>query len=156
MAHVVAASYEGPRGDVDLPEAEISEISNIILLCPTCHLLIDKCPNDFPTEVIMSWKSRHEGRIKRLFALGSHASRAALRCEVEGYLRHNKAIFDAFGPLSVAAADPLSDAVDLWHREIVASVIPNNRKILELLDSHVDLPQPVLDGAQPFPSVMYM
>jgi hypothetical protein len=136
MAHIVAAAASGPRSDPTTGDQRLTSLDNLILLCPICHLIVDKCPEKFPVEVIMGWKQRHDSRRRMLFAVGTHDSRAALRNELEGYLDHNRVIHHMYGPESEAAEDPMSDAVDMWRSEIQKSLIPNNRKILELLDSH--------------------
>src|SRR5271165_7276647 len=41
MAHIVAFQEEGPRGKSLLLPAYINDVSNLMLLCPQCHKLID-------------------------------------------------------------------------------------------------------------------
>lgn len=66
MAHVVAFSKKGPRGDVtDRPE-DINNIDNLMLLCPTCHKLIDDKPEEHSREELEAFKNAHEERIFRL------------------------------------------------------------------------------------------
>ncbi|MBK9107362.1 MAG: SAVED domain-containing protein [Saprospiraceae bacterium] len=66
MAHIVAASSNGPRGDVVLsPELQI-DYDNLLLLCQTHSKLIDgKNKNDYSVEDLVKYKAIHEDRIRR-------------------------------------------------------------------------------------------
>lgn len=139
MAHIISHAIGGPRSNQSERPEDLASIDNLIMLCPTCHTLIDKRDDQFPPEVVMGWKNRHESRVRRIFGVGQHADRSKLREELEPLLLHNRAVFEAFGPLSEAAEDPLSDAVEHWQREVATSIIPNNRKILTLLEANRNL-----------------
>lgn len=65
MAHRIARSDSGPRGDPDLPPEERDNYENLILLCPTCHALIDKQPDTYDLERLTQWKEQHEATVKR-------------------------------------------------------------------------------------------
>lgn len=66
VAHIVAFSDAGPRGDAERP-SEIHEVDNLMLLCHRCHVLIDReRPDDFPVDVLRKHKIEHEERILRL------------------------------------------------------------------------------------------
>ncbi len=70
MAHIVAFKEKGPRGDVaDRPE-NINNISNLMLLCPKCHKLIDDHPADHPREKLEEMKHAHEMRVRLGTSLG--------------------------------------------------------------------------------------
>jgi hypothetical protein len=69
MAHIVAFSKKGPRGNVlDRPE-DINNVDNLMLLCPTCHKLIDDNPDEHPREQLEAFKRDNEERIFRLTAM---------------------------------------------------------------------------------------
>src|SRR5690349_6102695 len=59
-AHIIAENLNGPRGDVNLPDAVRNSYLNLILLCPNCHTKIDKAPEDYPVENLHHLKSIHE------------------------------------------------------------------------------------------------
>lgn len=139
MAHVVAASEEGPRADVTVSNAQLTDLDNLILLCSVCHTLIDKAPDDYPTEIVMGWKRQHLLRRRTLMAVRECSTRDELRRELDRYLDHNAAIHALCSPDSPAADDPISDAFDIWQREVTESLIPNNRKIVELLQVNAGL-----------------
>ena len=48
LAHIIGQKKEGPRGENELSLSERDEFDNIILLCPTCHTIIDKNPQLYP------------------------------------------------------------------------------------------------------------
>jgi hypothetical protein len=70
IAHVVAFKPEGPRGKSSTRPAGINDISNLMLLCPRCHKLIDDHPLDYTRKTLEEYKHRHEDRILHLTGLG--------------------------------------------------------------------------------------
>ena len=50
LAHINAASEKGPRYDPNQTEEERHSIDNLMLLCLSCHNLIDENPDDFTAE----------------------------------------------------------------------------------------------------------
>ena len=64
MAHVVARQPMGPRGR---QAGGSDSYQNLLLLCPSCHRIIDKAPvNQFPENMLFKWKEEHENRIREL------------------------------------------------------------------------------------------
>lgn len=63
MAHVVAFSKKGPRGNVTNRPEGINDIDNLMLLCHPCHKLIDDSPDEHPREVLEAYKRAHEDRV---------------------------------------------------------------------------------------------
>lgn len=62
-AHIVAREEDGPRGQSALTVAQRDYYSNILLLCPTHHTIIDSeptGPRDYPTETLLEIKQSHE------------------------------------------------------------------------------------------------
>jgi hypothetical protein len=70
MAHIVAFKEDGPRGKFPLPAAYINDISNLMLVCPQCHKLIDDHPDQYPVSVLQKYKESHEDRIFHVTGLG--------------------------------------------------------------------------------------
>jgi len=60
QAHIVAKEENGSRGDSLLTAEERDCYSNLILLCPNHHTIIDKNPKDFPVEKLHALKTEHE------------------------------------------------------------------------------------------------
>ncbi|MFT3840763.1 MAG: HNH endonuclease [Myxococcaceae bacterium] len=64
VAHIVADSADGPRGDPKLSEILKAEISNLMLLCDVHHRLIDIGDvAGHPVELLQQMKAEHEERI---------------------------------------------------------------------------------------------
>lgn len=60
MAHVIAESPKGPRGE-DLPAD--NTYNNLILLCPTHHVTVDNAPHLYPVEYLKRIKENFEKSI---------------------------------------------------------------------------------------------
>lgn len=67
LAHIIAHSPDGPRPNVkDYPHEYVDSEDNIMILCPTCHTMIDKKENEgkYNESLLRKWKEDHERRIK--------------------------------------------------------------------------------------------
>lgn len=66
LAHNVAASVDGPRGDASRSGLLSDDPNNLILFCPSCHSLVDKpgWAQDYPEALLAQWKERHEAVIR--------------------------------------------------------------------------------------------
>ena len=60
MAHIVDKSTDGPRGSTSIPESKLDSYSNLILICPTHHAIIDKDPGAYPVDLLRRLKAAHE------------------------------------------------------------------------------------------------
>ena len=78
MAHIVAFRRAGPRGKSPLTAAERNEVSNLMLLCPPCHKLIDDNPDLYPVGTLQGFKRDHEARILMLTEAKADKQAAAL------------------------------------------------------------------------------
>lgn len=89
MAHIWAFSELGPRGQ-EVHGAELHELSNLMLLCPTCHKLIDGDPKQYTVEVLRKHKKAHEDRVFMLTDTkpDRHTIAFVLRAKIGG--RHVK------------------------------------------------------------------
>lgn len=66
MAHIIASSPKGTRGDEELsPKLQIEE-SNIMLLCPKHHKMVDEDGKKYSKEKLTEMKVKHEKYIKKL------------------------------------------------------------------------------------------
>ena len=65
-AHIIGDSPKGPRGDKEKSPILAQDTSNIMLLCPECHKLIDKDVEKYTVDVLMGMKKEHEERIERV------------------------------------------------------------------------------------------
>lgn len=72
LAHIIADSPGGPRGQEELSEDLSDDFENIMLLCDTHHRLIDKEDIEgHPPDLLRKYKREHEERIERLTGIES-------------------------------------------------------------------------------------
>jgi hypothetical protein len=70
LAHIIADSPGGPRGDPILSPKLKADPANIMLLCDTHHRLVDKGDvNGHTVELLLELKREHEDRIERQTAI---------------------------------------------------------------------------------------
>lgn len=142
MAHVIARSREGPRGEERLPEDERDSYDNLVLLCANCHTVVDdmRALGRYSVGLLSRWKRNHERRVSQVFEAPELQSREELVRRVSALLRQNYAIWSEYGPESEEARrHPGSDAATTWHREAKENILPNNRQILALVDRNARL-----------------
>lgn len=68
IAHIVARSTDGPRGDDPLPLSERNKFENLMLACTKHHRMIDSktLVSQFPKSLLAEYKRDHEARIRYL------------------------------------------------------------------------------------------
>ena len=59
-AHIVSGAPGGPRAGDRLPASGVDSYDNMILLCPTCHRVVDAQPATWPTPKLRQVKAEHE------------------------------------------------------------------------------------------------
>ncbi|TMJ19203.1 MAG: hypothetical protein E6G92_05215 [Alphaproteobacteria bacterium] len=138
LAHIFAASDAGPRGNTELSEEERGTYENLILLCANCHTIIDKAPDDFPDALIRHWKRERVERLAGLFGATKLASREEVRRLIEPLMLESKHILDEYGPNTDARYDSEGNAREVWTRKMLTRILPNNRKIIAVLDANID------------------
>lgn len=69
LAHIVASSVDGPRGDAVESPRLADDTDNIMLLCDKCHRLIDRVePGLYTAEKLRAMRARNVADVKRLLA----------------------------------------------------------------------------------------
>jgi 5-methylcytosine-specific restriction endonuclease McrA len=137
MAHIIARSVDGPRGQTQ-PGADTYD--NLILLCPTCHTLVDKGPSQYPPDLLHRWKADHEKEIREAGSSLKFDDVAKLKSAVTKLLQENYSIWKSLGPKSdIASSDPGSNASDTWGLRKLDAIIPNNSKIINMVQNNLDL-----------------
>lgn len=63
VAHIVAFSKLGPRGNSTLRPIDIHDPNNLMLLCPHCHKEIDTHADKYLVELLQEYKVDHEQRV---------------------------------------------------------------------------------------------
>lgn len=59
IAHIVGFKKNAARGNYERP-ADIHDLTNLMLLCPKCHKVVDTHPADYPVEKLREFKNNHE------------------------------------------------------------------------------------------------
>lgn len=141
MAHLIAQSSAGPRGT---SAGGSDTYENLILLCPTCHREIDKAPaGKFTEDLLRSWKKQHEERIRKIGLEQRFSNAADLARAIRGLLSENHTIWRELGPKSeVAERDPGSNAHKLWELRRSDRILPNNRRIMNLIRANQEFLNP--------------
>lgn len=90
IAHIVAASEDGPRGRDPLPMERRSDSGNLMLLCPLHHGFIDKKKLEtvYPSPLLRSFKKSHEDHIRKMTGTKLKEKTTALRMvgQIRGHL----------------------------------------------------------------------
>lgn len=136
IAHIISAGDQGPRSNPETTPEERSTHDNLLLLCPTCHTIVDKAEDEYSEQLILKWKEDHRRRISEQFYIKRYLSREESREALFPLLYANKTIFNEYGPSSEERFNPESSLPRQWIRKIRTLVIPNNRKILEICDAN--------------------
>lgn len=64
IAHIIADSPDGPRGDkIESPRLK-KDISNLMLMCDVHHRMIDNDEHEYTVEKLKEMKAKHEDRIE--------------------------------------------------------------------------------------------
>lgn len=137
MAHLIARSADGPRGEAGGGE---DTYDNLILLCANCHTAIDKNPASYPEGQLRKWKSNRESEVELAGKDEKFSSADMLRAFVGRLLAENHQIFSSVGPKSnIADEDPGSDAVSIWEARKLDTILPNNKKIINVVEANAEL-----------------
>jgi hypothetical protein len=139
MAHLFAANNKGPRSKPELSAEERGAFENLILLCPTCHSKIDKAPESAPDALLVEWKRSHFERIAAAFGAVKYDSRQKARAAIQSALAENREIFHEYGPDNEYKFNPESEVAQVWQRKVRSRILPNNRKVLTILDANQGL-----------------
>lgn len=71
-AHIISFERAGPRGYHPSRPIDIHNTANLMLLCPSCHKLVDENAGEYPVGKLLRYKGDHE-RLVREFQDGLHA-----------------------------------------------------------------------------------
>lgn len=138
MAHIIARQEDGPRGQNG---GGPDSYENLVLLCPNCHRMIDKAPEaEFPEAMLHDWKQQQEAKVAQMGSLVTHNTLEELKEVVSGLLLENRMIWEEFGPKSASAQnDPASNLQQLWTLQKLSTIVPNNRRIINIIQNNMTL-----------------
>lgn len=136
VAHIIGHGSSGPRSDHELAEhIDRDGVANLIMLCLECHKVVDELDNRFTVEEMQSWKAAHAKKIASLFAVPNIKDERVLLIEVNDLLEENGALFRECGPYSENVLGGLGgDGVKVWKKRCLDTILPNNRKIIALIE----------------------
>ena len=142
MAHIIPHGETGPRHQ-EKPDGDFAAESfeNLILLCPTCHTIVDKDPASHSRSTLLSWKQNHLGALVRHQGIRPYAERCQVRGVIEAAMAENKAVWADFAPNegSLFSYDPESETARTWEHRMRNVILPNNFRIQSVIKANLDL-----------------
>lgn len=162
-AHIYAFSSGGKRFWPLLKKSDkINDIENLMLVCESCHKLIDSTDTDYTPEQLLCMKKEHEERISSLVSIKPdlktqvliyNANIANKKLKISDFVACSEIIPDHY-PISVKPLNLSPDLLlfdnesDYW--EVMSRDLERNWRIYEpnLRDKHISIfaiaPQPLL------------
>ena len=64
ICHVYASSDAGPRGNPKLTDKERNAPENLLIFCPTHHVIVDGQHETYPATLLIEWKKKHERKYR--------------------------------------------------------------------------------------------
>jgi len=64
VSHIIGFSDDGPRGEEELSEELARDITNLMLLCKTCHRTVDTDRIKYSVDLLRQMKRVHETRVE--------------------------------------------------------------------------------------------
>ncbi|PCF94104.1 HNH endonuclease [Vreelandella nigrificans] len=139
MAHVIPHGKTGPRHD-ERPagEFEADSFENLILLCPTCHTIIDKDSGGYSRSTLLGWKSNHLAALANRQGIRSYDERGQVRDAVITAMTENKAVWNEFAPSDGASFeyDPESETAKTWVQRMRGVILPNHFRIQAIIKAN--------------------
>lgn len=136
MAHVLPHAEAGPRNN-ERPKDDVNPDSfdNLILLCPTCHTIIDKNPDAYPRNELLKWKREHLSNLAVRQGTMQYQTREEVREAITARMNENRAIWEKFAPVdgSEFEYDPESEKAALWAQRMKGVILPNHYQVLSIL-----------------------
>ena len=142
MAHVIPHGESGPRHE-ERPAEEFDAdcFENLILLCPTCHTIIDKDPSGYSRGTLLGWKSSHLAALANKQGIRAYDERGQARAAVVAAMAENKAIWKEFAPSDGSSFeyDPESEAAKTWVQRMRGVILPNHFRIQAIIKANLHL-----------------
>ncbi|WP_201027341.1 HNH endonuclease [Serratia rubidaea] len=136
MAHVIPHGETGPRHE-ERPTGglEVDSFENLILLCPTCHTIVDKDPGGYSRGTLLDWKNNHLAALAHRQGIRTYDERGQVRCAVVAAMAENKAVWREFAPSDGSGFeyDPESEAAKTWMQRMRGVILPNHFRIQAII-----------------------
>lgn len=136
MAHVIPHGAAGPRhGERPPGQFEADGFENLILLCPTCHAIIDKDPDGYSRGTLLGWKRNHLATLAHKQGIRSYDERSQVREAVVAAMAENNAIWKEFAPSDGSSFnyDPESETAKTWAQRMRGVILPNHFRIVAII-----------------------
>jgi len=141
MAHVIPYGKTGPRHE-ERPEGEYdaNAFENLILLCPTCHTIIDKDFEAYPRNTLLDWKANHLVTLANKQGIREYESRSDVRKVLIAAMEENKAIWKRFAPTDGSSfeLDPESETAKTWTQRMRSVILPNHFRIQAIIKANLN------------------
>lgn len=140
MAHICGRRPGSNRYVPSSTPDFLDSYANLILLCPDHHAIIDKKENEncYSVEKLNEMKKKHELTVKNALENEKNNERNAAVYEIHRLLSENREVWIQYGPTSkLARENPHNESAHaVWKSERLSTIVPNNRKICEILASN--------------------
>lgn len=140
MAHVIPHGETGPRYE-ERPtgEFEADSSENLILLCPTCHTVIDKDPDGYSRGKLLGWKRDHLAVLAYKQGIRAYDERGQVRQVVIAAVAENKAIWREYAPSDGLSFeyDPESEAAKIWIQRMRGVILPNHFRTQAIIKANM-------------------
>lgn len=132
MAHVIPYGSAGPRQN-ERPDGvfDVNAFENLILLCPSCHTIIDKDPGSYDRNTLLGWKSNHLSALANKQGIRSYERRSQARGAVLAAMTENQAVWNEFAPTDGRRfeCDPESEVAATWTQRVRSVILPNHFRV---------------------------
>jgi len=140
MAHICGNRPDANRHDPSQTDNERNDYTNLILLCPTHHSLIDQKENEnvYTIDILQQIKTAHEAKVLERLDIADVSDKTELAREISILLEENRQSWAQYGPMSeLARQQPHNEAAHaVWMAERLSVIVPNNRKIAAILEDN--------------------
>jgi HNH endonuclease len=137
MAHICGEKQGANRHKSSQSPKQRDDYANLLLLCPNHHTLIDKKENEtvYTEPILLAMKAAHEVNVLEVLDGARIGNEKGVAGEIFILLEENRQSWLKYGPLSdVARKEPHNESVHaVWVSEKLSVIVPNNRKIVEIL-----------------------
>lgn len=141
MAHVIPYG-KGPR-DEQRPEGgfDVNSADNLILLCPTCHTVVDKNDSAYPRSILLGWKENHLSSLAAKNGIIRYSLRLDAREAIHGLMEENKAVWRLYAPCDgiYFEYDPESTTASIWGQRVRSVILPNLYRIQSIVEMNTHL-----------------
>jgi len=140
MAHVISHGETGPRHEDKLAVGfAVDSYENLILLCPTCHTIVDKDPGGFSRTTLLGWKNNHFAALAHRQGIRAYDERGQVREAVCVAMAENKAVWSEFAPSDGSSFehDPESETAKTWIQRMRGVILPNHFRTQAIIKANL-------------------